>query len=101
VGEEAVHPGLAPSGQALAKVDKVPNGLKVVLILALLGRGATAVGEDVGQQRGVADLLVGHELDQGDVFRGDAGRGEFLGAEPLDTVVEEVAERSARRSEPG
>lgn len=104
VREEAVHSGLspggqhgssgggkyAPSGEPLAEVDKVSDGVKVVLVLALLRGGSAAVVDDVGQERGVADLLVGHELDQRDVIGSETGLGEVLGGESGDTVVEQV-----------
>jgi len=38
----------------------------------------------------MADLLVGHELDQRDLIGVDAGIGELLLGESSDTVVEQV-----------
>ena len=87
-----LHGESSPSGQALAKVDKVSNSVKVVLVLALEWRGVTAVVDDRSEKLGVADFLefsfvhrrhlqthlVGHELDQGNVIGAETRFGELF-----------------------
>jgi hypothetical protein len=98
VGQESVDSRLSPSGQALAKVDKVADSVKVVGVGALLGTGTVVVREDVGEEGRVRDLLVGHELDQELVLGREACCLELLGGESGETVVEEIAEESASTS---
>jgi hypothetical protein len=108
-GEETVDTGFTESGQDLetqrgssvydrkrgetdgstygTELDKFLNGVEVVLVLALLGTGTL---KDVGQQGGVTDLLVGHELDQELLLGIDTLSGELLRRESGETVVEEV-----------
>lgn len=90
----------------MAEVDKVSNGLKVVLVLALQRSGASAVLNDVGKKLSVANFLlvslirtglslvgtylVGHELDQRDVLGAKTGLSKLLFGESRDTVVEEI-----------
>ena len=64
VGKEAIDTRFTPSGKTLAEVDKVAYSVKVVLVLALEGSGSATVVDDVGEELGVTNLLVGHELDQ-------------------------------------
>jgi len=90
VRDETIDSRLAPPSQALAEIDKVPDGVEVVRVLASLCASSSTVGEDVAEQDGVADFLVGHEVDQGDIVWSESGGGELLHGESGDTVVEQV-----------
>jgi hypothetical protein len=63
VGEEAVDTRLAPSGESLAKVDKVSDIVEIVLVLALQSGGVASVLDDVGEQLSVADFLKSQSSD--------------------------------------
>lgn len=85
--QESVDTGLAPAGKLLAKVDELADGLEGVLVLAgLRGLGA----EHVADERGVANLLVRHVLDQGAAGQVDASLFEFLVREAAETLVKEI-----------
>jgi len=87
-----LHIESSPSGQTLAKVDKVSNSVKVVLVLALEWRGVTAVVDYRSEKLGVANFLefsfvhrrhlrthlIGHELDQGNVIGAETRFGELF-----------------------
>jgi hypothetical protein len=79
-----------PSGQTLAKVNKLPDRLKVVSVFALLGGGSTTVELHVADQGGVSDFLVGHELNEGDVIGVQSRFGKLLWGESCYGIVEEI-----------
>ena len=82
--------GDVPSGQSLTEVDKLPRGLKVVSVLALLGGGSSTIELHVSDQSSVRDFLLGHKVNECNVIGGDTGIGEFLGRESGCTIVEEI-----------
>lgn len=80
----------SPSSEPLTEVDKVSNSLKVILVSALKRSLFTTVFDNVGEQLGVTDLLIGHEVDQRNVVWSHTGLGKLLLGESGDTVVEQV-----------
>lgn len=87
VVEEAVHTSLTVASNLLAEVDVLVHVHGRVVVVALVGsRGAKHVAEEGS----VADLLVGHVLDQVTVLSSEAGLLEILNRETVETPVEEV-----------
>jgi hypothetical protein len=108
-GEETVNSRLSKSSEDGAELDELGDGVEVVGVRALLGtcrgsycdqnrvegRGAkgsqlTSTLQNVRDQVGVSDLLLGHEADELSLL-GVNTLGVELGVrEPGETVVEEV-----------
>ena len=87
VVDEAPDAGLAEAGDALLEVEPFADGGIGVVVDALLGSG---LAEHIGQEGGVAALLVRHEFDERHLLVIDTGGGEFFLAEAGEAVVEEV-----------
>ena len=87
VVEEAVHAGLTVASQLLAEVDELVHVHGRVVVGALVGRRGA---EHVAEESGVADLLVGHVLDQVTVLSSEAGLLEIFNREAVETPVEEI-----------
>jgi len=87
VGEEAPDARLAPAGELLVEVDELSDGAVRVVIGAL---GRSSLAEHVGQEGGVATLLLGHEGNVGAVLSSQTSVEEILCGEDGETVVEQV-----------
>lgn len=87
VVEEAVHARLAEASELLAEVDVLADG-SVRIVVGTLHRCLSA--QDVAQQGGVADFLVGHELDQESIVGGEACSLKVFDREASESIVEEV-----------
>lgn len=87
VGVEAKHARLAEPGKDLVEVDELAGSGVWVVVSALLGG---SLAEHVGEEGGVASLLLGHEADDVDSLRAEADRSEILVRESRETVVEAV-----------
>jgi len=87
VGEEAPDARLAPAGELLVEVDELADGAVRVVVGAL---GRSSLAEHVGQEGGVATLLLGHEGNVGAVLSSQTSVEEILCGEDGETVVEQV-----------
>ena len=87
VVDEAPDTGLAESGHALHEVDPFANGGVRIVVEALLG---SSLAQHVGQESGVACLLIRHEFDQTSSFWAETGFSELLVREFGKTVMEEI-----------
>lgn len=87
VGVEAKHARLAEPGKDLVEVDELAGSGVWVVVSALLGG---SLAEHVGEEGGVASLLLGHEANDVDSLSAEAYRSEILVRESRETVVEAV-----------
>jgi len=87
VGEETPDTRLAEAGELHVEVDELADGAVGVVVGAL---GRSSLAEHVGEEGGVATLLLSHEGDVGAVLSSQTGVEEVLRGEDGETVVEQV-----------
>lgn len=85
--EKAIDSGLAEAGEFLAEVDEFAHS-GVGIVVGALDRCGGA--EDIGDQGGVSDFLIGHEFDEESVFGGETGGFEIFSGKSGEAVVEEI-----------
>ena len=72
--DEPPNTRLSEASDALHKVEPLTNGIVWVVVDALPGCG---LAEHVGKKGGMPGFLVGHELDERQVFGSETGLEEF------------------------
>lgn len=87
VVDEAPDTRLTPAGKDLVEVDELTDVGEGVVVGAL---GRCGVSEHIGQESGVALLLLSHEGDQGAVLSSKTSSEEVLLGEDGKTVVEQI-----------
>lgn len=86
--QETVNTRLSEAGQFLAVVDKLADSVDRVVVLDTLHGRCSA--KNVREQRGMSNLLVGHELDEEPIIGSETSILEVLDREFCKTEVEEV-----------
>jgi hypothetical protein len=85
--KESVGARLAISSVLNRKVDELANSLEGILVLARLRSSCT---QHVGDDLGVANFLLSHEVDQDAVIISQTSSFEFLYAEASKCILEQV-----------
>jgi len=85
--QEPVYTRLAKARELLTKVHELSNRFEVIAVLALL---RTASLEHVGDQGGVSDFLLSHELNEVAIFGVESHSFKVLDGEASKTVVEQI-----------
>jgi len=86
---EAPHSRLTEARHLLGEVESLGHSREGVVVCALRCC-ATRPAEQVGEESGVASLLIGHELDKVSVRGGQPGSGKVGLGEGSEDVVEEI-----------
>lgn len=89
VGLKTPDSGLTKAGYVLGEVEGFMRGLEGVVVCALRS-GTSWTAKQVGEKSGVANFLIGHELNQETVAGCEASCGEVLLRESGQNVVEEI-----------
>jgi len=88
--KETIDARFAPPSQTLAEVDKVADGVEVVLVRAAFCRSHVEAREYVGKEDRVSEFLISHEIDERDVIEAHASFSKLVDGEPGNTIVEQI-----------